>query len=329
MHHHHLLSPFQRHALALACALAAPFAAHASDQVFTHTYLAETSPAGSKELEQQTTYRDKKSQGLYRLWQSRTEFEYGINDRWQVSLYANAYNVTAQNNNSTASRNNFTTSGGDGDEVSGGGPATIGNYVPFSGNLPIPSSRYSKSDFESISVESIYQFMSPYKDGFGLAGYIEGTAGSKTSELELKLLLQKNFLEDDLILAANIALELERNNFKGTGWEKETELVFSGGASYRVARGWRLGLEMRNERGYEGAYSLANSKRDYSAWFLGPTIHYAGKIADKGFFITAGYSQQMPWAKAYSPSSQVELVDGRVYKESEKHVVKVIVGLSF
>ena len=329
MNHNAPSSKFPVRSLAMATGLACAFAVQASDQVFTHTYLSETNPAGSKELEQQTTYRDKKSQGLYRLWQSRTEFEYGITDRWQVSLYANAYSVTAENNNSIASRNNFTASGGDGDEVSGGGPATIGNYVPSASRLPIPSARYSKSDFESVSVESIYQFMSPYKDGFGLAGYIEGTAGSKTSELELKLLLQKNLLEDDLILAANIAIEFERSNFLGTGYEKETELVVSGGASYRVAPGWRLGLEMRNERGYEGAYSLAASKRDYSAWFAGPTVHYAGKVAGKGFFVTAGYSQQLPWARAYSPSSQVELVDGRVYKESEKHVVKLIVGLSF
>ena len=307
----------------LACAFAPT--AQASDQVFTHTYLAETNPAGSKEVEQQVTYRDKKSQGLYRLWQTRSEFEYGITDRWQVSLYANAYRVTAENNNSAASRNNFLVGPGDGDEVTGGGPATIGSYVPFSGKLPIPAARYSKTDFDTLSVESIYQFMSPYKDALGLSGYVEGTLGSKTSELELKLLFQKNLLEDDLILAANIALELERNKYLGLGAEKETGLVFSGGASYRVAPGWRLGLEMRNERGYEGAYSLAARHRDYSAWFAGPTLHYA----NKSFFVTAGYSQQMPWASAYSQASQLELVDGRVYKESEKHVLKLIVGMSF
>jgi hypothetical protein len=313
--------------LALVAGLACAFApaARASDQVFTHTYLAETSPAGSKELEQQVTFRNKKSQGLYRLWQTRTEFEYGITDRWQVALYANAYRVTAENNNSTASRNNFAVGPGGGDEVTGGGPATIGSYVPFSGQLPIPAARYSKTDFDTVSVESIYQFMSPYKDGFGLAGYVEGTLGSKTSELEFKLLLQKNLFEDDLILAANIALEFERSKYSGLGAEKETALVISGGASYRVAPGWRLGLEMRNQRGYEGAYSLANRHRDYSAWFAGPTLHYA----NKSFFVTAGYSQQLPWAHAYSASSQVELVDGRVYKETEKHVFRVTVGMSF
>ena len=299
--------------------------AHASDQIFTHTYLSEVNPAGGKELEQQVTWRDKKSEGSYRLRQTRTEFEYGLTDRWQISLYANAYRVTAENDNSFASRNNFTTGGGDGDEVSGGGPATIGSYVPNASKLPIPAARYSKTGFDSVSVESIYQFASPYKDGFGLAGYVEATAGSRTGELEFKLLGQKNFLEDDLIVAGNVGLEFERNRYSRIGPEKETELVLSGGASYRVANGLRLGLEMRNERGYEGAYSLSSGHRDYSAWFAGPTVHYAVK----SFYLTAGYSQQLPWASAYSDSSRVELVDHRVYKESEKHVVRVIVGLAF
>ena len=314
--------------LAALVGLFAASTADATEQIFTHTYLAETNPAGAKELEQQTTYSDGKSQGTYRLWQSRTEFEYGLTDRWQVSLYANAYGVTAQDNNSFASRNNFTVGPGDGDEVSGGGPATIGSYVPSSDRLAIPSSRYRKSDFESVSVESIYAFTSPYLAPVGLSGYVELTAGPKTSEVELKLLAQKNFFDDNLIIAGNIALEFERNRFSGAA-EKETELVFSGGASYRVAQGWRLALEMRNERGYEGAYSLSPGKRDYSAWFAGPTVHYNGKIAGTGFFVTGGYSTQLPFGSAYSASSQVELVDHRVYKETEKNVVRVIVGLEF
>ena len=314
-------------AAAVAACLAAP-AAHATEQIFTHTYLAETNPAGVKELEQQVTSSDGKSQGTYRLWQSRTEFEYGLTDRWQISLYGNAYSVTAQDNNSLASRNNFTVGGGDGDEVSGGGPATIGSYVPSSSRLPIPSARYRKSDFDSVSVESIYAFTSPYLAPVGLSGYVELTAGPKTSELELKLLAQKNYFDDDLIIAGNIALEFERNRYSGFA-EKETELVFSGGASYRVAHGWRFALELRNERGYEGAYSLSPGKRDYSAWFAGPTLHYNGKVGNTGFFVTGGYSSQLPFGSAYSPSSQVELVDHRVYKETEKNVFRVIVGLDF
>ncbi|MDP1791505.1 MAG: hypothetical protein Q8L12_13105, partial [Methylibium sp.] len=295
--------------LVLLGTLGAAPAARAGDAIFTHTYLAETLPQGAMEVEQWVTHRTKKSQGTYDLWQTRTEFEYGLTDRWTVSAYANFYRVNARNNNSIASRNNFTAVG-DGDEVSGGGPVTFGPYVPHAEQLPLPSSRYRESEFESVSLESIYQFLSPFKDGIGLAAYVEGTAGSKTRELELKLLVQKNLMGDDLVLAGNLAVEIEREEWSGLPQpEKEAKLVLSGGASYRFAPGWRAGVELRNERAYEGAYSLANRYRDYSAWYAGPTLHYAGLVGGKGFFVTAGYQQQLPWARAYSQASEVELVD--------------------
>jgi hypothetical protein len=308
----------------ILAAFAALPAAQAGDAIFTHTYLAETLPEGAKEVEQWVTYREKTSQGLYRLWQTRTEFEYGLTKRWTVSLYANAYSVTAQNNNSVISRNNYTASG-DGDEVSGGGPVTFGPYVPFNEQLPLPSARYSKTDFESLSVESIYQFMSPLTDPLGLAGYVEYSFGAKTQELEFKLLAQKNLLEDRLILAGNVAIEFESEKWSGITTEKETKLVFSGGASYQVAPGWRLGLELRNERNYEGGHSLSGSNKDYSAWFAGPTVHYAAQR----FWVTAGYQQQMPWARAYSVAAQNELIDHRVYKGAEKNTLRLLIGTAF
>lgn len=146
-------------ALAAATLLAAvvlPDTATATEPFFTYTYLTETTPKGAFEVEQWFTYRAKKSQGTYELWQSRTELEYGITDRWSVSLYANAYQVTAQADNSNQSRNDYTTVG-DGDEVSGGGPVTFGDYVPNATRLPIPSARYVKQAFDSVSIESIYQ----------------------------------------------------------------------------------------------------------------------------------------------------------------------------
>jgi hypothetical protein len=300
---------------------------HAGEALFTHTYLAETLPKGAMEVEQWVTQRSDKSQGTYELTQYRTEFEYGVTDRWTLALYANAYRVEAENNNSAASRTNYSAApGGDGDEVTGGGPVTFGSYVPYFERLPLPSSKYVESDFESVSLESITQFKSPYKDGYGLAGYVEATYGEKTAELELKVLYQKNLLEDDLILAANGALEFEKEEWAGVGnGEKETLLALTGGASYRLASNWRLGVELRNERGYEGAYSLANKYRNYSAWYAGPTLHYAAH----SFAVTVGYQQQLPFASAYSDAAKVELVGDRVYNYSEKNIWRVLLGYSF
>jgi hypothetical protein len=319
----HRRSPAWR--LAALTALALPVShAHAGEAIFTHSYLAETLPQGARELEQRVTVSQQRSQGTYRLTQSRTEFEYGVSNRWTVALYANAYAVTAQNNNSTASRNNYTPVG-DGDEVSGGGPVTAGPYVPHAEALPLPSARYRRSGFDSVSLESIYQVLSPYQDGLGLAAYVEATAGSKTQELEFKLLLQKNLLNDRLILAANAGIEIEREKWVSPVAEKEAKFVLSGGASYRIAQGWRAGVELRNERAWEGGYGFSKGRRDYAAWFAGPTLHYASQR----YFITAGYSQQLPWASAYSAAARDELVDGRVYKASERHVARLLAGLSF
>jgi hypothetical protein len=309
--------------------LTAAMTARADDAVFTHTILAETLPKGASEVEQRVTFSNSTSRGTYELWQSRTEFEYGVTDRWKVALNVNVYSVTAENNNSNASRVNFAVTG-DGDEVSGGGPATFGRFVPFLENLRLPSSRYEKTSLESISVESVYQFLSPYKNAVGLTGYVEYGKGSLTEELELKVLAQKNLLDDALILATNVVAEFEKDEFARVGnGEKEVTLEFTTGASYKVAQGWRVGLELRNQRGYEGAYSVSADNKDYSAWYAGPTVQYAGRLFERGFFLTAGYQEQLPWARAYSPAAKAELVNDRVLKDTEKHVARLLFGVSF
>ncbi|MEY4588861.1 MAG: hypothetical protein RL497_937 [Pseudomonadota bacterium] len=310
----------------LGVAIAIPHT-HAGEALFTHTYLAETLPQGAMEVEQWLTQRSDKSQGTYELTQYRTEFEYGVTDHWTLALYANAYSVVAENNNSAASRTHYSAApGGDGDEVTGGGPVTFGSYVPYFEHLPLPSSKYSESDFESVSLESINQFKSPYKDGYGLASYVEVTYGEKTEELELKVLYQKNLMEDELILALNGILEFEHEEWAGVGsGEKETLLAFTGGVSYRLAAAWRLGMELRNERAYEGAYSLANKYRNYAAWYAGPTLHYGAKDIS----VTLGYQQQLPYASAYSNAAKVELVGDRVFNYSEKNILRIILGVSF
>ena len=119
-------------------------------------------------------------------------------------------------------------------------------------------------------------------------------------------------------------MELENEKWSGLGTEKETKLELSGGASYRFAPGWHVGLEARNERGYKG-HSLSSSDRDYSAWFLGPNIAYTAQK----WFATLTVMEQMPWATAYSDAARVELVDGRVYKSTERYNIRLKLGYSF
>lgn len=311
--------------LALAAtAASAAFCVHASEQIFPETYLSETLPKGALEGEQWVTYREGKSQGTYALTQTRTEVEYGITDRWLASLYINAYSVMAHDNNSDKSRVDFTSSGGDGDEVTGGGPATFGAYVPNSSRFPIPSANYHKTDFDSVSLETIYSFLSPYSDGIGLSGYLEYTYGDNIQEIEIKGLLQKNLHDDKLILAANLAVELEKNSYSLVATEKETEIQLTGGASYRISQHWRAGVELRNIQGFSG-YSAASSNHAYSVWYGGPMVSFS---AHK-FFAVLGYERQLPWAEAFNHAAQTEEVSGINYYEYEKNFVRLKFGYSF
>ncbi len=62
----------------------------ADEQLFGYIQSAETIPQGGKQLYQWVTHRAGRSQGSFNAQDYRTEFEYGITDRLQGSLYVNA-----------------------------------------------------------------------------------------------------------------------------------------------------------------------------------------------------------------------------------------------
>ncbi len=66
-----------------------------------------------------------------------------------------------------------------------------------------PDARWSDKRFVGVSAEAIYRVLSPYTDGVGLAFYVEPTIGPQFKELETKVILQKNFLDDRLTTAFN------------------------------------------------------------------------------------------------------------------------------
>src|SRR2546423_10511919 len=60
---------------------------------FTYTYEPETIPQGGTEFEQWVTLRTQRNKTIgqenYNAWEIREEFEYGVTDRYSVSLYLN------------------------------------------------------------------------------------------------------------------------------------------------------------------------------------------------------------------------------------------------
>ena len=291
-----------RYAALGVAALALSQPAAAGDSPFGYVYTTDTHPKGQREVEQWITRRHGQSRGDYDAWVLRTELEYGVTDNLQTALYANYSHVNALHN-----RPNDTT-----------GP---GAFVPDSVD---PDARYKSTFFESISNEWIYRVLSPYKDPIGLALYVEPTYGPKKRELEGKVILQRNFLDDRLVWAANFSAAREKEKFHGE-WEQEGELESTTGVAYRFAPRWHAGLEYRNHRGYEG-YGLSSSKRAFSANFFGPSVHYS----DKSWWVTATFLTQLCNAKGFTDKAREDIIGGRIYGEQhERNELRVKAGFSF
>ncbi len=208
------------------------FAACADEPLFGFVYTTDLLPQGGKEVEEWASWRHQKNSGYYDQVEGRTEFEYGVTDRLQAALYAN-YNWTQAYHN---------------------GP--FGATTPpeqFSDYVVGPDDHFNASRFVGVSGELIYRILSPYTDAFGLALYTEPTVGQNFRELENRIILQKNFLDDLLVLAANFTYAPEYRYLHdsvngGSSWQEETDVNFGFGASYRFIENWSAGFEVENER---------------------------------------------------------------------------------
>jgi len=100
---------------------------------------------------------------------------------------------------------------------------------------------------------------------------ISGITGTEY-EIEPKIILQKNFLEDQLITVLNFTGEFEWERFpESEATERELKLELSGGVAYHIAPNWYAGLEAR----VQGVYPNMNlGNREAWAFFAGPAVHY-------------------------------------------------------
>ncbi len=282
--------------LGLGLAGLAATSAKADERYFGYTYSAEPMPKGETEVELWATDRRGKADGHFDAQDYRIEVEHGVTDRLTVAGYANL-----------ASHH-----------IRGLEPEFDDTDRDFA--------------FRGLSAEFKYNVLSPYKDGFGLTLYAEPAwsrihgGGEKGTEyeLELKAILQKNFLDDKLIWATNFTFEPEWEREKEldelTGeteveWEKELKLEVSTGLSYRVAPGWFAGIEGR----YSSVYPdwTNGLHRETYAVFAGPAVHYAAKK----WWVTASVMPQL-FGKP-SPSRSLAL------DEFEKREFRLILGYEF
>ena len=277
--------------LGLAGLAATP--AWADEQYFGYTYSAELLGKGQTEAELWATDRRGKTDGHFDAQDYRLELEHGITERFSGSGYANFASHHIRNDEERVDR-----------------------------------------DFalRGLSAEFKYQVLSPFKDGLGLTLYAEPAwsrihgGGEKGTELELefKALIQKNFLDDRMIWAANFTFEpeweKEKEVDKVTGeteseWKKELKLEVSSGLTYRVANGWYAGVEGR----YASVYPdwTNGLHRETYAVFAGPVVHYGGKK----WWATLSYQPQL----FGGPSP----VGSRALDEYEKREVRLKLGYNF
>lgn len=272
-------------ALSLAALSALP-QAHAGESQFGWIYTADLHPKGKSELEQKLFLQHGQSRGQYDNLRIQTEYERGMSDNWQLALYVNSRAINAYRN------------GVDGETS---GP----NVDPPQGFDT--SKRYRNSTVETVSVESIWRLKNPVTDGYGLALYLEPEIGPHEREMEGKIILQKNFLDDRLVVAGNITAQIEREKPPHTSTiERATVLDLTAGVSYRFANNWSAGLETRNHNEFEG---YGYGRQEHSAWFLGPNIHYAARK----WWVTAAWRHQLPVVHAFTAEQRDVVVGDRIY----------------
>ncbi len=242
--------------IALATVLLVARAASADENLFGYVKGAETIPEGSWELYQWLTSRSGKGAGHYSALDARTEFEYGVTDRFSVSADLKLQSI----------------------DTSG---LVIDGYLPQDVDYRLR--------FSGVEGSVKYNFLSPARDDFGLSTYVSliydrldahsGQDKDKYS-LEAQLLAQKYFLEGQLVWVANIGTEathatrgaianLPADFEWPTAPEIEWEWMLGSGASYRFAPSWYIGVEVL----YETEFETEVGQERWSV-FAGPSLHY-------------------------------------------------------
>ena len=258
--------------------------AFGGESPFGWIYTADVQPPGTRQFQQWIDVQTKQTQGSYTNVRLRSEVEFGINSKYQTGIYLNSRYINANGNQL---------------DGTSGGPNTD---IPDSFDR---NSRYKMSRVESVSWENVYQIMNPLIDPIGLALYFEPSWGPRNKELEFKIILQKNFLDDRLIWATNFVTAFESNK-RGDELERATELDILTGLSYRFANNWSTGFELRNHREYSGyGYRTPN----HSAWFLGPNLHYAAQK----WWVTLAWRQQLAVATGFQDDQRSVISGKRIY----------------
>ena len=233
--------------------------ARADENQFGYVRGAEVLPKGAMEAYQWFTQRSDKGQGSYRAIDGKTELEYGLTDRFQVSAELNTLALHTDG-------------------------LTIDGYLPGAKKTGLKP--------QSVEVAVKYNFLSPAKDDFGLSNYTSFEIGrldvhsgqnKREYEFETMLLAQKYFMEGQLTWVGNLGLRAAYEKRSAIAnlpadfdWpttpEMEINVKVGTGLSYRFAPGWYAGLEAMHETEFETEVGT-----ERWSLFAGPSLHYGGE----------------------------------------------------
>jgi hypothetical protein len=192
--------------LGLTVTLLAPVAG-ATERRFTFTYESGVLPAGAAEIEPWTTFRLGR-ENYYSRVDNRLEFELGLSERLQTSIYLNTTALAADVE----------------DPVTG------------------EETRVSDFEFTTVSSEWKYKLSDPVADSLGSALYLEGAYGPVEAAIEAKLIFDKQI--GKWLLAGNAVFEHEWEFAEAGETERAIELELPLGVAYFVTPSFTAGLEV-------------------------------------------------------------------------------------
>lgn len=257
------------------------------EQVFGWVRGAETLPQGHFDVYQFITLRTGKPEGSYHAYDFDTEVEYGFSDSFQASV------------------------------------AMVQHHFEFKGVDELDDGSFYR--FGGVEASAKYRLKSPFKDGYGLAlrteaGFLRyddvGGIDQKEFFIAPQVILQKNYLDDTLVLAANAGVELAWGKQPAEQYDHELALQAALGGSYRFTRNWFFGLESRVRSEYP---NFDIGQHEHTVLFGGPSLHYGAKR----WWATLSYAYQL-WG------SEVDaVVSDKAFAEEARHELRLKTGLNF
>lgn len=289
-------------ACAVGAAAMAGLPAQAGEGAFGWVYTLDLQPKGTAEFEQKVDVTHGQATGRYDFGLYRSELEYGITNDLQIGGYLNAASISAHNNYLSP-------------ETCDHIPCTAGFGVPSPANTSDP---YSYRRFDGASLEGIWRITNPVTSPVGIGLYVEPTWGKLEDELEFRLIGQSNFLDDRLVLAANLLVEIEKEKYDPAGIIKNSMADLLYGASYRFAPKWTAGVEGRFHTDHDGYHF---NKHTQTANFIGPNIHYA----ERSWWVTAAWRHQIG-GHCYADGT-ADCALGKVWDNHGRNQVVVKLGI--